>query len=73
MRIILLQCSVLIIMVFLLTQDDPIMTEEEAVRLLSLAATIIQAHVRGYLVRKKFNFCQFRRRKHAAACIQATW
>lgn len=73
MRIILLQCSVLIIMVFLLTQDDPIMTEEEAVRLLSLAATIIQAHVRGYLVRKKFNFCQFRRRKRAAACIQAAW
>lgn len=49
------------------------MTEEEAVRLLSLAATIIQGHVRGYLVRKKFNFCQFRRRKHAAACIQAAW
>ena len=69
----LIQWSLPIIMVFLLTQDDPIMTEEEAVRLLSLAATIIQAHVRGYLVRKKFNFCQFRRRKHAAACIQAAW
>ena len=69
----LIQWSLPIIMVFLLTQDDPIMTEEEAVRLLSLAATIIQAHVRGYLVRKKFNFCQFRRRKHAVACIQAAW
>ena len=69
----LVQWSLPIIIVFLLTQDDPIMTEEEAVRLLSLAATIIQAHVRGYLVRKKFNFCQFRRRKHAAACIQAAW
>ena len=69
----LIQWSLPIIMVFLLTQDDPIMTEEEAVRLLSLAATIIQAHVRGYLVRKQFNFCQFRRRKHAAACIQAAW
>ena len=69
----LIQWSLPIIMLFLLTQDDPIMTEEEAVRLLSLAATIIQAHVRGYLVRKKFNFCQFRRRKHAAACIQAAW
>ena len=69
----LIQWSLPMIMVSLWTQDDPIMTEEEAVRLLSLAATIIQAHVRGYLVRKKFNFCQFRRRKHAAACIQAAW
>ena len=49
------------------------MTEEEAIRLLSLAATIIQAHVRGYLVRKKFDFCQYRRRKYAAASIQAVW
>lgn len=49
------------------------MTEEEALRLFSLAATIIQAHVRGYLVRKKFDFCQYRRRKYAAACIQAAW
>ena len=49
------------------------MTEEEAIRLLSLAATIIQAHVRGYLVRKKFDFCQYRRRNYAAACIQAVW
>ena len=54
-------------------EDDPIMTEEEAIRLLSLAATIIQAHVRGYLVRKKFDFCQYRRRNYAAACIQAVW
>nr|XP_058957388.1 uncharacterized protein LOC131784584 isoform X1 [Pocillopora verrucosa] len=53
--------------------DDPIMTEEEALRLFSLAATIIQAHVRGYLVRKKFDFCQYRQRKYAAACIQAAW
>lgn len=49
------------------------MTEEEAIRLFSLAATIIQAHVRGYLVRKKFDFCQYRRRKYAAASIQAVW
>lgn len=54
-------------------QEDPIMTEEEALRLLSLAATIIQAHVRGYLVRKKFDFCQYRQQKNAAACIQAAW
>lgn len=49
------------------------MTEEEAIRLFSLAATIIQAHVRGYLVRKKFDFCQYRRRNYAAASIQAVW
>ena len=54
-------------------EDDPIMTEEEAFRLLSLAATIIQARVRGYLVRKTFDFCQYRRQKYAAACIQAAW
>lgn len=53
--------------------DDLIMTEEEAIRLFSLAATIIQAHVRGYLVRKKFDFCQYRQKKYAAACIQAAW
>lgn len=54
-------------------QDDPIMTEEEALRLLSLAATLIQAHVRGYLVRKKFDFFLYRRKKNAATCIQAAW
>ncbi|XP_067027627.1 uncharacterized protein [Acropora muricata] len=54
-------------------QDDPIMTEEEALRLLSLAATLIQAHVRGYLVRKKFDFFLYRRKKNAANCIQAAW
>jgi len=53
--------------------DDPIMTEEEALRLLSLAATLIQAHVRGYLVRKKFDFFLYRRQKNAATCIQAAW
>ena len=59
--------------ILLLIQDDPIMTEEEALRLLSLAATLIQAHVRGYLVRKKFDFFLYRRQKNAATCIQAAW
>ena len=49
------------------------MTEEEALRLLSLAVTLIQAHVRGYLVRKKFDFFLYRRKKNAATCIQAAW
>ncbi|XP_048577252.1 uncharacterized protein LOC116601131 [Nematostella vectensis] len=53
--------------------DPPIMTEEEAMRLISLAATIIQARVRGFLVRQRLHFQEYRARKNAAVVIQAAW
>ncbi|XP_031569041.1 uncharacterized protein LOC116303604 [Actinia tenebrosa] len=54
-------------------EPPPIMTEEEAFGLINLAATIIQAHVRGFLVRCKMHFHEYRQRNRAAALIQATW
>ena len=49
------------------------MTEQEVLRLFGLAASIIQAHVRGFLVRRRLNFWEYKKRSRAAAVIQATW
>ena len=54
-------------------EDLPIMTEEEANKLIHLAATILQAHIRGFLVRQKFDFKDFKRKHEAASKIQAFW
>eukprot|EP00794_Sanderia_malayensis_P000186 gene186-799_t len=47
------------------------MTAEEAVRLLNLAAAMIQAYVRGFLQRRKYQ--TFMKRFKAATKIQAAW
>lgn len=53
--------------------DMPIMTEEEANKLINLAATILQSHIRGFLVRRKFDYRNFKRMYTAASKIQALW
>lgn len=54
-------------------EDFPIMTEEEANKLIHLAATILQAHIRGFLVRRKFDFKNYKQKHDAASKIQALW
>ena len=47
------------------------MTSDEALRLLNLAAAMIQAYVRGFIQRKKY--LAFLKYRKAATKIQATW
>ncbi|XP_028414021.1 protein PFC0760c-like [Dendronephthya gigantea] len=56
-----------------MSDDLPIMTEEEANKLINLAATIIQSRIRGFLVRRKFDFSKYKRIHIAASKIQALW
>lgn len=53
--------------------EFPMMTEEEASKLINLAATILQAQIRGFLVRRRFNFIEYKRLNVAAMKIQAAW
>ena len=54
-------------------ENPPIMTEEEADKLINLAATILQSRIRGFLVRRKFDYRTFKRTHAAASKIQALW
>ena len=56
-----------------MSEDLPIMSEEEANKLIDLAATILQSHIRGFLVRRKFDYRDFKKRHTAASKIQALW
>ncbi|XP_046847336.1 uncharacterized protein LOC124440955 [Xenia sp. Carnegie-2017] len=53
--------------------EFPMLTEEEASKLINLAATILQAQIRGFLVRRRFNFIEYKRLNVAAMKIQAAW
>ena len=55
------------------SEDLPIMSEDEANKLINLAATIMQSHIRGFLARRKFDYRNFKRMHAAASKIQALW
>lgn len=55
------------------SEELPIMTEEEANKLINLAATILQSHIRGFLARRKFDYRVYKRVNVAACKIQALW